>query len=137
MEHALELNVYVSDTDLGGVVYYANYLKFCEHARTEFYNSIGFQQRQVLKDFNMGFMVKEVVLELNAPSTLDDRLIIVTKITDLSRSSFKTIQTIYKNDRESKPISVVKQVLICVNATLLKPMPIPEDLSNELKKYLD
>jgi acyl-CoA thioesterase FadM len=82
-------------------------------------------------------MVKEVVLELNAPSTLDDRLIIVTKITDLSRSSFKTIQTIYKNDRESKPISVVKQVLICVNATLLKPMPIPEDLSNELKKYLD
>lgn len=137
MQHSFDMKIYVSETDLGGVTYYANYLKYIEHARTEFYNEMGYKQLDMLNNLNIGFMVSRTNVEYKAPSTLDDRLIITTQVGEINKTNFSINHKIYKNTTDSKPITLVSAVLVCVNAKTLRPTQMPEGMRDALSQYVE
>ena len=86
------VRVYYEDTDAGGIVFYANYLKFFERARTEWLRSLGVQQQALLDADNTAFVVKNVTLDYHAAARLDDQLTIQTSIARLGRASVQFLQ---------------------------------------------
>ena len=81
------LRIYYEDTDAQGVVYYANYLKFFERARTEFLREVGYEQIKLMQE-NIIFVVRGLELNLLKPARLDDKLIIKTSLIKLGKVSF-------------------------------------------------
>ena len=94
-----QLRVYYEDTDAQGVVYYANYLKFFERARTEFLRHAGYQQMQLMKE-GIIFVVRGLELTLHKPARLDDQLLINTELDKLGKVSFNFIQKAYKDIKD-------------------------------------
>jgi acyl-CoA thioester hydrolase len=78
--HHCALRVYYEDTDAGGVVYYANYLKFAERARTEMLRCLGVEQERLRRDTGIGLVVRRCTVEFLAPARLDDELVILTRL---------------------------------------------------------
>ena len=93
-----KLRVYYEDTDSGGVVYYANYLKFLERARTEALFSIGFSNKKVQEDFNSLIIVKSCNIEYKASATLEDELNIRSFIKSITKTSFFMNQFITRGE---------------------------------------
>lgn len=85
------VRVYWEDTDAGGIVFYANYLKYFERARTEWLRALGLEQRQLQHDLGCIFVVSDVQLKYPHPARLDDQLLVSAQLTEMGRSSF-TIQ---------------------------------------------
>ena len=83
-----KIKIYYEDTDSGGVVYYANYLKFLERARTEMISSIGFSNKKLLDDYGTLIIVKSCKIEYKKSIKLEDEIIVKSKIKSVSRSSF-------------------------------------------------
>ena len=143
---AFPTRVYWEDTDAGGIVYYANYLKFMERARTEWLRSLGISQRALKEQTGGMFVVTDTQLKYLLPARLDDELSVSAKIVDIGRVSIKISQEIRL---QSPPIlrealsnqeSLVDSPIICqgticiawVNALTLKPGRIPLSLSEKL-----
>ena len=82
----IPVRIYYEDTDAGGVVYYANYLKFLERCRTEWLRSIGHEQGNLLRDSGIAFVVRSVNLEYLKPARLDDLLTVSLEVEKISRS---------------------------------------------------
>ena len=82
----IPVRIYYEDTDAGGVVYYANYLKFLERCRTEWLRSIGHEQGDLLRDAGIAFVVRSVSLEYLKPARLDDLLTVSLEVEKISRS---------------------------------------------------
>ena len=80
------VRIYYEDTDAGGVVYYANYLKFLERCRTEWLRAIGHEQADLLRDPGIAFVVRSVSLEYLKPARLDDMLLVSLEVEKISRS---------------------------------------------------
>tara|TARA_B100000029_G_C17284673_1_gene854727 strand:- start:43 stop:465 length:423 start_codon:yes stop_codon:yes gene_type:complete len=126
-----KLKVYYEDTDSGGVVYYANYLKFLERARTEALFSIGFSNRKIQDQFNSLIIVKSCNIEYKKSAYLEDNLTIKSFIKSISKTSFFMNQTILKEN----DIIVEAQIhLVFVNNDG-KPIKIPEDIYSKFKPY--
>jgi acyl-CoA thioester hydrolase len=87
------IRVYYEDTDTGGIVYYANYLKFFERARTEWLRSAGFGQRALLQEHGLQFVVAGIECEFRQPARLDDLIDIDVRIARAGRASFEFVQT--------------------------------------------
>ena len=83
----LPVRVYYEDTDAGGVVYYANYLKFCERARTEWLRTLGVSQQALIDEQGLAFVVRSVQADYLASARLDDALEVVTRVAMLRRAS--------------------------------------------------
>src|SRR5690606_18043544 len=83
----LPVRVYYEDTDAGGVVYYANYLKFCERARTEWLRTLGVSQQALIDERGLGFVVRSVQADYRASARLDDALEVITQVAMLRRAS--------------------------------------------------
>ena len=126
-----ELKVYYEDTDSGGVVYYANYLKFLERARTEALFSIGYSNNKILQDFNSLIIVKSCNIEYKKPAYLEDELTIRSFVKSITRTSFFMNQIITK-DEEIILEAQVHLVFIDKNG---KPIKIPEDIYSKFKPY--
>src|SRR5713101_5932994 len=92
--HRFGLRVYYEDTDAGGVVYYANYLKFAERARTEMLRHIGFEQEALRRATGRVFAVRRCSADYLAPARLDDELIVETRLTALGGASLEVEQEI-------------------------------------------
>ena len=124
-----EIKIYYEDTDSGGVVYYSNYLKFLERARTEMLESIGLSNKKLLEDYNTLIIVKSCNIEYTAPARLEDKIQIYSSIETLNKASFDVIQNIKKNH-----ILIVKAKvkLVTVNKDG-KPIKIPSILEKSLK----
>jgi acyl-CoA thioester hydrolase len=114
--------VYYEDTDAGGVVYYANYLKFAERARTEWLRSSGFEQRALWQMHKVGFVVKSCTIDYHAPAFLDDVLQVSATVTTSGRSSLTMQQQVKRADTVLASITVV---LVCVNSSF-KPVRLPD-----------
>ena len=84
MTHRLDLRVYYEDTDLAGIVYYANYLKYIERARTEFVRSLGIDQTQLKSDHGIVFAVRRIEADYLVPARFDDELGVFTDVNDLT-----------------------------------------------------
>ena len=126
-----ELKVYYEDTDSGGVVYYANYLKFLERARTEALFSIGYSNNKILQDFNSLIIVKSCNIEYKKPAYLEDELTIRSFVKSITKTSFFMNQIITRNNE----VIVEAQIhLVFVNKDG-KPKKIPEQIYSKFKPY--
>lgn len=94
----ISARVYYEDTDAAGVVYYANYLRFCERARTEWLRELGFEQRAMLSTHRVAFVVRSVEARYLAPARLDDMLLIATRISDIGRASIGFAQSVSRGE---------------------------------------
>ena len=125
------LKVYYEDTDSGGVVYYANYLKFLERARTEALFSIGFSNKKVQENYNSLIIVKSCNIEYKKPAHLEDELKVRSFVKSITKTSFFMNQIITKD----KEIVVEAQVhLVFVNKEG-KPVKIPDEIYSKFKPY--
>ncbi len=93
-EHVLPLRVYYEDTDAAGIVYYANYLKFAERARTEMIRSLGFEHRQSMAETGLGFAVRRCTAEYLLPARLDDEIAVRSRIDAVGGASLDMTQRI-------------------------------------------
>tara|TARA_Y100000768_G_scaffold383013_1_gene364390 strand:- start:38 stop:439 length:402 start_codon:yes stop_codon:yes gene_type:complete len=123
------IKVYYEDTDVGGVVYYSNYLKFLERARTEMINSIGLSNNKLFAEWKTLIIVKSCNIDYLSPARLEDRLQIFSSIESFNKASFVMKQNIKKDDNL---IVKAKLKLVTVNQKG-KPIKIPSVLENKLK----
>jgi len=124
-----KLKVYYEDTDSGGVVYYANYLKFLERARSELIYSFGLSNKKLLKEYDTLIIVKSCNIQYKKPAKLEDELEIDSKIKSFTKTSFTIDQTI---KRKEEIISLAEIVLVTVDKSG-KPIKIPKVLANFIK----
>tara|TARA_B100000131_G_C18073493_1_gene595466 strand:- start:968 stop:1360 length:393 start_codon:yes stop_codon:yes gene_type:complete len=123
-----KLKIYYEDTDLGGVVYYANYLNFLERARSEAIYSIGLSNKKLLNDFKTLIIVKSCKIEYKKPAQFEDELEIISSVINFTRTSFIMSQKIMRNNDE---ISLAEIQLVTVNKDG-KPIKIPDILKKLL-----
>jgi acyl-CoA thioester hydrolase len=126
-----KLKIYYEDTDSGGVVYYANYLKFLERARTEALFSIGFSNNKIQEQFNSLIIVKSCNIEYKKSAHLEDELTIRSFVKLITKTSFVMNQIISKE----KDVIVEAQIhLVFINKEG-KPVKIPEDIYSKFKPF--
>ena len=126
-----KIKVYYEDTDSGGVVYYANYLKFLERARTEALNSIGYSNKKVKDDFKSLIIVKTCNIEYKKPSYLEDELNVRSFVKSISKTSFFMNQIITRGD----DTIVEAQVHLVFVDSKGKPKKIPDQIYSKFKPY--
>lgn len=98
MTHRLNLRVYYEDTDLAGIVYYANYLKYIERARTEFVRSLGIDQTQLKNDSGIVFAVRRVEADYLVPARFDDEIGVLTTVNELTGARIILRQQVVRDD---------------------------------------
>ena len=126
-----KLKVYYEDTDAGGVVYYANYLKFLERARTEALVTLGFNNKKIKQDFGSLIVVKSCNIEYKIPARLEDDLSIRSFVKSITKTSFFMNQFITRGEDQ---IVEAKIHLVFVNKDG-KPTRIPDSLFQDFKPY--
>lgn len=131
LAHQFTLRVYYEDTDAGGIVYYANYLKFFERARTELLRDLGINQETFLQQ-KIGFVVRHVEMNNLASAKLDDELTVITKITTFKKASLVFEQHIINKTRQTLCTATVR--IACVDFSQNKPCAIPESILGAFKR---
>ena len=126
-----KLKVYYEDTDSGGVVYYANYLKFLERARTEALYSIGYSNKKVKEDFESLIIVKSCNIEYKKPAYLEEELKVRSFVKFITKTSFLMNQIITRED----DIIVDAQVHLVFVDKKGKPVKIPDQIYSQFKPY--
>ena len=128
-EFRFTLRVYWEDTDAGGVVFYANYLKYFERARTEWLRSLGIEQETLRRDFGLLFIVTDTALSYRRPARLDDQLEVTARLLELRRASLQITQQAW---RGAELLTVGTIRLGCVDAASFKPRPLPSTFLQSL-----
>lgn len=127
MEH--KVKIYYHDTDCGGVVYYANYLKYLEEARTEFLEKRGVFIKDMIAGHGVMFVVARQEVDYKSPAFYGDTLTINTRVTNVSGVKVEFEYDI--NNQGGRLISKAKTILVCVDKTL-KPRAIPADIKKKI-----
>ena len=130
MEFKSRFKVYYEDTDIGGVVYYANYLKFLERARTDAITSLDFSNNKLVEKFGIFIIVKSCNLNFLRPAKLEDNLDIISKVIEVKNVSIKMKQSIFVNDS----MIVEAEILLASVNNEGKPSKLPDEFKNELIK---
>lgn len=117
--------IYYEDTDAIGVVYYANYLKFFERARTDFLRSLNISQQVLAKENQIVFVVRKCNIEYFSPAKLDDLIQVCVEVKAIKKISLLMYQTI---SISSKIISTLEVEIVCLDANNFKPTKIPQQL---------
>jgi acyl-CoA thioester hydrolase len=129
LPNPLPIRIYWEDTDAGGVVYYANYLKFFERARTEWLRDLGVEQHALQVQTGAIFVVAEASLHYRAPAKLDDLITVTVKVVEQGRASMLLEQQAWRGDT----LLVDGRIRIgCVHAATLRPRRMPEIVTNVL-----
>ncbi|MEQ6342191.1 MAG: tol-pal system-associated acyl-CoA thioesterase [Gammaproteobacteria bacterium] len=119
------VRVYYEDTDSGGVVYYANYLKFMERARSEWLRSLGVEQDELIARDSVIFAVRSAQMEFLSPGRFNDLLHVSARVIWRGRASLTFEQKISRADQGESPLCIGSIKIACLNATTLRPCPIP------------
>lgn len=127
MNFTWPVRVYYEDTDSGGVVYYANYLKFMERARTEFLRSLGFEQDELIKNDNIIFAVRNINVEYIKPARFNDELIVSANIAEFKKASMLFEQSIVRQDDQTL-LSKGQILIASLVADSFKPTAIPQKI---------
>lgn len=141
MRHRIPIRVYYEDTDAGGVVYHANFLKFAERGRTEFLRAVGFENRMLEKTKGLIFVVRHISVDYLKPAFLDDHLTMQSTIEELKNTSFTMHQAVFREKRaengpgEAELICDMHVVLVCVETEKIQPARIPEDIKLAFQNY--
>lgn len=121
-EHLFTVRVYYEDSDAAGIVYYANYLKFAERARSELCRLLGIDQRAMREEDGLVFAVRELAVDYRAPARLDDLLQVRSRLTALSGASLWIRQTI---EREERMLVDLNVKLACLRMADGRPVRLP------------
>ena len=121
----LPIRVYIEDTDAGGIVYYANYLKYLERARTEFFRTRGFELRKGISE-NINYVVHSLTIEYKQSARLDDQLLIMTRVIDIGKTYLSFNQQVLSSNKELLVDAEVK--IACLHYDSGKPRRLPESL---------
>ncbi|MDR0736547.1 MAG: tol-pal system-associated acyl-CoA thioesterase [Zoogloeaceae bacterium] len=133
---SIPIRIYYEDTDAGGVVYYANYLKFFERCRTEWARSLGCDQASLLRDEGIVFVVRSVMLDYLAPGRLDDLLVASLALEKIGRARIDLLQSVSRNDT---PLVTGRVSIVTVRTTgegeaaRMSATPIPDSLRQKLE----
>ena len=130
MEFKSSYKIYYEDTDSGGVVYYANYLKFLERARTDAITSLNFSNNKLINEYGTYIIVKSCNLNFHKPAKLEDDLNIVSKILEVKNVSIKMKQNIFVNNN----MIVDAEILLASVNKEGKPSKLPDQFKNQLIK---
>ena len=130
-EFILPIRVYYEDTDVAGVVYYANYLKFYERGRTEWLRSLGYDQ-DVLIDQGLAFAVAHVDARYFAPARFNDKLLVKTAIEKSGKASVLFKQQVVTDDEQQKVLNEATIRVACVDLMTMAPKPMPKYLIEEI-----
>ena len=138
-EFSWPVRVYYEDTDSGGVVYYANYLKFMERARTELLRSLGFHQDQLQQELDIIFAVHSANIQYKKPARFNDELNVITSIVSLSAASILFKQTVHLSaslhgDAVADTLAEAEIKIACLNAESFKPKSIPASIKEKIQK---
>ena len=122
------VRVYYEDSDAQGVVYYANYFKFMERARTEWIRSLGIEQDALMRKDRRIFVVVDTTAEFVSPARFNDQLAVTVRLTDLSRATFSMGQDIFRNNLDGELLCRGTIRAAFLNADTLKPARLPDTL---------
>ena len=126
---SISVRVYYEDTDAGGVVYYANYLRFMERARTEWLRHLGFEQDELARDPGVLFAVRTANLEFLKPARFDDLLEVTAEVRERGRASLTFAQHVRRDD----DVLCAGEVRVaCLQAQSFSPCPIPPAILSRL-----
>ena len=123
-EFVWQVRVYYEDTDAAGVVYYANYLKFMERARTEWLRALGMDQSTLLAEDAVVFAVRKVEISYLKPARYDDKLEVYTRIKQITAARMRFAQRIIRDC----VLATSEIEVVCVNAMTFKPVKIPDHI---------
>lgn len=124
------VRVYWEDTDAGGVVYYANYLKFMERARSEWLRALGFDQTRLRDEQGLVFVVRKATIDYLRPARFDELLAVSARLIQWGRASLVMSQTIERDE----VLATAEITLACVSAQNFKPVRIPEEMMQALQE---
>jgi len=122
------IRVYYEDTDSGGVVYYANYLKFMERARTEWLRAADFEQTALLNEQGVIFVVRSVAIEYLKSAVFNDMLRVTVRPIRIGRSQIVFLQTVERED----VLARAEVKIVCVKGDTFKPVKIPDEIRQEI-----
>ena len=123
------VRIYYEDTDSGGVVYYANYLKFMERARTEWLRAEGFEQDELIAKEGVIFAVRSVQADYLLPAKFNEEIMINTQVIKKGKASI-TVEQFVKRENDVLCKAIIK--IACLDATSFKPAVMPENLYNKI-----
>jgi acyl-CoA thioester hydrolase len=126
------VRVYYEDTDAGGVVYYANYLKFFERARTEFLRSTGFGQDALMRDPGIVFAVRSITVDYMKPALFNDELLVSSELAVVRRASMLFEQSISRKGGDRALLCRAQVRIACVDVHRMRPSPLPDELFRSL-----
>lgn len=127
---AMPVRVFYEDTDAGGVVYYANYLRYLERARTEWLRQLGLPREQLRATVGWVFVVTQVEANYRRPARLDDLLSVQAELLEVSRASLLFAQAVWRDD---ELLVDAKVRVACVNQSDFKPQRLPAELLQRLR----
>jgi acyl-CoA thioester hydrolase len=133
MNHSMDIRVYFEDTDSGGVVYHASYLKFGERGRTELLRSMGFENKKLQDDKGILFVVRRIEADYLAPARLDHHLTLKTQVKSLKNTSMIMTQSVYN---QGVLVFSMDVTLVCVDTKNFKPARFPDDIKTAFETYL-
>jgi acyl-CoA thioester hydrolase len=126
------VRVYYEDTDSGGVVYHANFLRFMERARTEWMRRLGFEQDVLLRDRGILFAVRSASLEYLLPARFNDRLEVSVNLRERRRASLAFEQAVSREGDAEHPLCTGSFRIACLEAASFRSTPIPEFILKEI-----
>jgi len=132
--HQHSLRVYYEDTDAGGIVYYANYLKFIERARTELLRQLGVESSDLMNTHGVAFAVKRCLVDYHMPAVLDDALVVDTKVIRVGGASLDLQQIV---TRGTDHLVTVDIKLGCLDLRIGRPKAMPPEVRVILNTYFD
>ena len=130
---AWPVRVYYEDTDAQGVVYYANYFRYMERARTEWLRALGVDQVSLLNDERRMFVVTETRAEFTVPARFNDQVIVTARLANLARASFDIEQNIYLDSLDGTLLLRGGVKAAFLNADTMRPMRVPASIFEEHK----
>lgn len=122
--YQLPIKLYFEDTDTMGIIYHANYIKYFERARTDWFRAAGFQP-MVMADMGVGFVIRKADIEWLSPLMMDDVIVATAQVKKMGNASVTLEQTII---REDVIVCCAQIVVVCVGTQSKKPIPIPEEI---------
>jgi acyl-CoA thioester hydrolase len=128
---ALPVRVYYEDTDAAGVVYYANYLKYLERARTEWLRALGFDQGRLMAETGLGFAVRSITAEYLKPARLDDELTVIARVEAHGR-----VQAVFDQriERQEDILLTARVRIACMDLQRGKAAPMPQGIYEQFEK---
>ena len=135
--HHYEVRIYYEDTDAGGVVYHASFLRLAERARTEALRDLDVPHAEMTRQHGLVFMVRRAKLDYLAPARLDDSLVVVTRPLKLGAASVELRQSFHRQAQPALTLTVVELQLACVRLADLRPARLPPRWRHALAALAD